>query len=294
MTVNVAMVGLGYWGPNLIRNLASLPDVKITALCDLEVKRAETMRERFCPAARVTSDSQDIADDTHIDAVAIATPIRTHFALGSLFLAAGKHVLIEKPLARTADECRQLIELAERHKRVLMVGHVFEFNEAVHWVKRYLDAGELGKLFYVYSQRVSLGRIQRDVNALWSFAPHDLSIINYWLGAEPTRVAVRGFSYLNKGVEDVTFVTLEYPGAARNPRNATRQQIIKTLICRLVFWVSKSTELGLVRVRIPAPAPTVRESPASDRKTAVRSRSVQAETGVRWQANRGSDRQWLV
>ncbi len=210
--VNLALVGLGYWGPNLVRNFATIDGARIAALCDLDVKRAEAIRKRFCPSARIIADQRVLADDKDIDAVVIATPIRTHYELGALFLESGKHVFIEKPLARTADECRALIDRADEHKRVLMVGHVFEYNVAVRRIKQYLEAGELGKLFYVYSQRVNLGRIQHDVNALWSFAPHDISIMNYWLGQEPLRVAARGFSYLNAGVEDVVFVTLEYPG----------------------------------------------------------------------------------
>lgn len=209
--VNIAMLGLGYWGPNLVRNLVSLEDVKLTALCDLDVPRAESFRQRFCPDARVINDYRQLADDPRIDAVVIATPIRTHYELGGIMLAAGKHVFIEKPLAQTAEECKKLIELAAIHNRVLMVGHVFEYNVAVQRIKQYIDAGELGKLFYVYSQRVNLGRIQHDVNALWSFAPHDISILNYWFGQEPVRISARGFSYLSSTIEDVVFVTLEYP-----------------------------------------------------------------------------------
>ena len=209
--VKVAFVGLGYWGPNLLRNLSALEDVEITALCDFDLKRLESLRQRYCPAARAISDYHALADDPEVDAVVIATPIRTHYELGSFLLSSGKHVFIEKPLARTTAECQSLIDLAERYQRVLMVGHVFEFNVAVQRIKQYIDEGELGKLFYVYSQRVNLGRIQHDVNALWSFAPHDISIMNYWFGQEPLRVSARGFSYLNSGIEDVVFVTLEYP-----------------------------------------------------------------------------------
>lgn len=209
--INVAVLGLGYWGPNLLRNLAGLDNVKIIALCDLDVKRAESFQRRYCLDARVIADYWRLADDPQVDAVVIATPIRTHYETGSCLLAAGKHVFIEKPMARTESECRKLIDLAERHRRVLMVGHVFEYNVAVQKIKQYLERGELGKLFYVYSQRVNLGRIQHDVNALWSFAPHDVSILNYWFDEQPVRVAARGFSYLNSGVEDVVFVTLEYP-----------------------------------------------------------------------------------
>jgi len=209
--VNVAMLGLGYWGPNLLRNLASMEGVTVSALCDLDLFRAEMFRQRFCPAAKVASDYRLIADDSTIDAVVIATPVRTHYELAAALLKSGKHVLIEKPLAQTTQECKQLIETARGCQRVLMVGHVFEYNVAVQRIKQYLDGGELGKLFYVYSQRVNLGRIQHDVNALWSFAPHDVSIFNYWFGQEPVRVAARGFSYLNSGIEDVVFATLEYP-----------------------------------------------------------------------------------
>lgn len=208
--IRVAVVGVGYWGPNLVRNLASLEGVSVAALCDTNTASAARTAKKFCPDARIVQECSDIARDTTIDAVVIATPIQTHFDLGSLFLSEGKHVFIEKPLARTVEECELLIDLAEKHHRVLMVGHVFEYNAAVQTIKGYLDRGELGKLFYVYSQRVNLGRIQMDVNALWSFAPHDVSIINYWLGEEPVRVSTRGFSYLTKGIEDVVFVTVEY------------------------------------------------------------------------------------
>lgn len=209
--LNVAMLGLGYWGPNLLRNLTSLEGVNVAALCDVDLKRAGAFRQRLCPAAEIVDDYRRLADNSMIDAVVIATPIRTHYELARSLIAAGKHVLVEKPLARTSDECEALIDLAEQKKRVLMVGHVFEHNVAVRKIKQYIDSGKLGKLFYVYSQRVNLGRIQHDVNALWSFAPHDVSILNYWFGQEPIRVAARGFSYLNSGIEDVVFATLEYP-----------------------------------------------------------------------------------
>jgi predicted dehydrogenase len=209
--IKIGVVGVGYWGPNLVRNLASLETAEVTTICDINARRAENIRQRFCPQAKVCSDIHELAKDPQIDAVVIVTPISTHCELGSFFLRAGKHVLIEKPLARTVAECERLIELAEVNKRVLMVGHVFEYNVVVERIKQYLDKGELGKLFYVYSQRVNLGRIQHDVNALWSFAPHDVSILGYWLGQEPAQVSARGFSYLNRGIEDVVFVTLNYP-----------------------------------------------------------------------------------
>src|SRR6185295_13893308 len=207
----VAIVGLGYWGPNLARNLASLEGVAVMSLCDVDANRAANIAKRFCPRAEVVTDVKTVAADPKIDAVVVATPIKSHYQIASLLLASGKHVLVEKPLAASAEECRGLIDLADRLGRVLMVGHVFEYNVAVQRIKQHIDSGDLGKLFYVYSQRVNLGRIQTDVNALWSFAPHDVSIMNYWFGQEPVRVSARGFSYLTPAIEDVVFMTLEYP-----------------------------------------------------------------------------------
>lgn len=210
--INVGVVGLGHWGPNLVRNLAGLPDVRISFLCDLDIRRAEAVRIRYCPMAKITTDYRTLCADPEINTVVVATPLRSHFWIGRSVLTAGKHLFIEKPLASSVEECHQLIDCAWKYNRVLMVGHVFEHNPAVLKIKQILDQGELGKLLYVYSQRVNLGRIQNDVNALWSFAPHDISIMNLWLGEEPIRISARGFSFLSPGIEDVVFVTLEYPG----------------------------------------------------------------------------------
>jgi predicted dehydrogenase len=152
-----------------------------------------------------------VADNPRIDAVVVATPIASHFELGMLFLEKGKHLLLEKPLAQTVEQCLRLIDLAERRHRVLMVGHVFEYSAAVQQVKHYLDSGSLGRLFYVDSQRVNLGRIQTDLNVVWSFAPHDVSIMNFLLEQEPLAVAARGRSYLGTGNADVAWMTLDYP-----------------------------------------------------------------------------------
>src|SRR5690242_10171164 len=207
--INVALVGLGYWGPNLARTFASLGGTNLSVLCDWEVDRAAAVAKRFCPQAGIVKDYRDVVKDGAIDAVIVATPIRSHFELASAFLEAGKHVFVEKPLAQTVQECRTLIDVAERHHRTLMVDHLFVYNTAVQQIKKYLDEGELGRLFYMCSQRVNLGRIQRDIGALWSLAPHDVSIMNYWLGQEPVSVTARGFSYLNPGVTDVVSISIE-------------------------------------------------------------------------------------
>lgn len=215
MTVNVGVIGVGYWGPNLVRNFSSLPDVRVVALCDTNVEHAARVAVSHCPSAAVVADYKEIGDDPAIDAAVVATPIPTHFELAKFLLERGKHVFVEKPLAKTSTQCRALIDLAKAGDRVLMVGHVFEYNAAVRQIKGYIEQGQLGQIFYVYSQRVNLGRIQHDVNALWSFAPHDISIINYWLSDFVTRIAAQGFSFLSEGVEDVVFVTLEYSSGVK-------------------------------------------------------------------------------
>ena len=158
------------------------------------------------------TDFADVLADDTIDGVVIATPVDTHFTLAKAALEAGKHVLVEKPLATTSADCEALIALADERDLRLMVGHVFVYNPAVRRVKELIDSGELGDVYYIYSQRLNLGQVRHDVNALWNFAPHDVSILCYWLDAEPTEVTARGFSYVQPGIEDVVFMTLDFPG----------------------------------------------------------------------------------
>ena len=209
--INVAVAGLGYWGPNLARNIAALPDAHLHSLCDVRPERLEYVGEQY-PKAKRQSDFGALLGDPDVDAVIVATPARTHFELASAVLQAGKHVLVEKPLSQTSAQCRELIALSERHGRILMVGHVFLYNAAVRKVGEYIQSGELGRVYYIYSQRLNLGIIRQDVNALWNFGPHDLSILCYWLDAEPERVLGRGYSYIQDGIEDVVFLTLDFPG----------------------------------------------------------------------------------
>ncbi len=210
MTVGMALVGLGYWGPNLARNLARLEHGTLSVLCDSREDILERIARQY-PSARPEPDFQRVLADRSVDAVVIATPAATHVELVRQALEAGKHVLVEKPLALTAADGEALADLAEDRGLVLMVGHVFIYNAAVRQVKSYIDDGMIGDVLYVYSQRLSLGQVRRDVNALWNFAPHDLSILQYWLGASPTAAVARGFSYINPGVEDVVFVSFDYP-----------------------------------------------------------------------------------
>jgi len=210
MTVRLALVGLGYWGPNLARNLAILDNAELVALCDANEERLRRIGRQY-PAARLVPSFEDVLADDTIDAVVVATPVDTHFDLCRAALAAGKHVMVEKPLATSSAECETLIELAAAQGRTLMVGHVFVYNAAVNKVKEYIDAGEIGDVYYVYSQRLNLGQVRHDVNAMWNFAPHDLSIMCHWFGTEPTNLTARGHSYIQPGIEDVVFLNMEYP-----------------------------------------------------------------------------------
>ncbi len=209
--IHVAVVGLGHWGPNLARNIHALPHARLYALCDADAARLQQWAERY-PMARAVRDFDRLLEDPALDAVMLATPVRTHYPLARAALQAGKHVFVEKPLARTAQEAQDLVQLAESQGLILMVGHVFLYNAAVRQVKAYIDSGELGEIYYIYAQRLNLGIVRQDVNALWNFAPHDISIINYWLDATPTRVHAQGYAYLQPNIEDVVFMNLEYPG----------------------------------------------------------------------------------
>lgn len=208
--IDVALIGYGYWGPNLARNLHQLPACRLAVCCDLDQKRLDSVRALY-PGLETTTDLRAVLDDESVKAVVIATPARTHFELVRRALDAGKHVLVEKPIAMNSAETEALIELADRQERVLMVGHTFEYNPAVLKIKSLMDEGALGEVYYIYSTRVNLGRVQEDLNALWSIAPHDISIMNFLLGAMPTEVSARGASYLSGKVEDVVFADLAYP-----------------------------------------------------------------------------------
>jgi predicted dehydrogenase len=208
---NVALIGYGYWGPNLARNLHELPNCRLQVCCDLDEGRLALAQTRF-PHIRVTTRFDDVLQDGDIQAVVIATPARTHFALTKAALRAGKHVLVEKPLAMSSQEALELIDVAREAQRVLMVGHTFEYNPAVLKIKELLKDNQLGDIYYAYSTRVNLGRVQRDLNALWSIAPHDISILLFLLEEMPVEVSARGASHLDRSIEDVVFVDFLFPG----------------------------------------------------------------------------------
>ncbi len=250
--VKVALVGYGYWGPNLARNLHELPGACFTACCDLDATRLALVK-RLYPQVVAISRPQDVWNDISIEAVVIATPARTHFDLARAALRAGKHVLVEKPLTLNSRHAEQLIKLAQSQGRVLMVGHTFEYNPAMLKIKELMDQGELGEVYYAYCTRVNLGRLQPDLNALWSIAPHDISMLLLLFQQMPLEVSATGAWYLNSGVEDVVFVNLLFADGARghvhaswlDPSKVRRMTVVGSK--RMVVYDDLATE-GKIRI----------------------------------------------
>ena len=211
--IKVGVIGCGYWGPNLIRNLNSLHEAELVAIADLDPQRLQHVGLLY-PGAIKTTDHRDVIEHEEIDAVIVATPMGTHRALGGEVLEAGKHLFLEKPMATSSDSCRELMALAAERKRHLMVGHTFLYSPAVRKIKELVDAGELGDIYYANISRVNLGIFQQDANVVWDLAPHDVSMLTYLFGADPVRVTATGHCYVQRelGVEDVAFINLEYPG----------------------------------------------------------------------------------
>jgi len=208
--LRVGIVGCGYWGAKLARNFAALPEARLAGLADIDEGRRAHMR-RHNPGARVVEDYRALLDPG-VDALVIATPPSTHAPLALEALAAGKHVLVEKPLATSLADVDALIAAAERAGRTLMVGHTFEYNPAVEFLRALVQGGELGRLYYVHATRVNLGIFQPDIDVLWDLAPHDLSILLYVLGSAPLGVRAHGRAYVRPGIEDVAWLTADFAG----------------------------------------------------------------------------------
>ena len=206
--LRLAIVGLGYWGPNLARNLARVGE--LAWACDLSDDNLRRYGKLY-PEARMTADLDEVLADDTVDGVAIATSVPTHHPLGMRVLAAGKHLFVEKPLALSVAEARELVEAAEDADRRLMVGHLLLFHPGLRAVKRLIDSGELGKLFYLYGNRQNLGKVRADENALWSLGAHDIAVLLDLVGERPTELQARGECYVRPGVEDVVFGYLKFP-----------------------------------------------------------------------------------
>jgi len=207
--IRFGVIGYGYWGPNIVRNLCGLDTTQVVAICD-QSERSLLRAKQDHPDIHVTSDCKELLESTEIDAIAVVTPVWTHFELAEKALQNGKHVFVEKPFTANTAQAEVLIELAERRGLQIMVDHTFLFTGAVRKIRELIDDGTLGKLYYYDSTRVNLGLFQHDVNVLWDLAPHDLSIVDYLIGDEPEAIVATGEKHLN-GLTDVAYLTAYYP-----------------------------------------------------------------------------------
>jgi len=205
--VTLGIVGLGYWGPNLLRNFSQLEGCRVKACCDLDEGNLKRAKAQY-PDIEITDNYAALLQDPEIQAVVIATSAALHHKMVKEALLSGKHVYVEKPLTLSITHAEELVQLAQENEKKLMVGHLMEYHPAIEKLKDMIDGQELGDIYYLHAQRVNLGKIRRDENALWSFAPHDISIIMYLLGEMPENVSARGQAYLQDGIEDVVFLNL--------------------------------------------------------------------------------------
>lgn len=250
----LAIVGAGYWGPNLIRNFMRINPELVYGVCERNDARRAFVAETY-PQLKLFKAYTEILRDSRINAVAIVVQPAFHYEMAKEALLSGKHVFVEKPLALTSDECRELIHLAEKGRLTLMVGHIFEYNAAVRKVKEIIDAGMLGDIYYLYSERTDLGTVKADVNAMWNIAPHDVSIMLYWLGQEPLAVSARGYSYLQEGVEDVVHMSMNFPSGVNaeihvswlSPRKARTTTIVGNKNMVIYDELSRDGKVKIIR-----------------------------------------------
>jgi predicted dehydrogenase len=208
--IRVAVVGLGYWGPNLVRNLHEVEAAEPALVCDLRPEALATIQRRY-PAVRTTLDFDEVLADDTIDAVAIATPVSSHFELAARALESGKHVFVEKPLTASSDEAIELIELADQHGLVLMPGHTFLYSPPVNMIRSLISSGELGEIYFISTSRVNLGLHQSDVSVAWDLGPHDFSILRYWLDETPSHASALSRGCVIPTIPDVAFIDLKFP-----------------------------------------------------------------------------------
>lgn len=210
-SIGIAVVGTGDWGANLVRNFANLPGCRLVAVCDADPKRLAKTAAQY-PGARAVADVAAVANDPEVQGVVVSASAVNHYPLAKILLEAGKDVYVEKPLTLEVAHAEELVRLAKQGGRILMVGHLLLYHPGVQYLKKMVKTGEIGDLLYIYCQRVNLGKVRKDENALWSFAPHDLSVVLHLLEMEPLDVVARGSAFLQPNVEDVVFVDLRFPG----------------------------------------------------------------------------------
>jgi len=207
--LNVAVVGCGYWGPNLIRNFSSLPECLVKQVCDTDESRLKHMKKLY-PSVTTTREFEELVNDKELDAIVVATPVHLHHELAKKSLLAGKHTFIEKPMATSSAECEELVTQAEKNKLTLMVGHTFIYSTPVRKIKEIVDSGDIGEIQYISSRRLNLGLFQKDINVTWDLAPHDISIILYFMGKPPISINCQGKAHVNPNIEDVTNMSLNF------------------------------------------------------------------------------------
>ena len=239
--IKVALIGCGYWGPNLIRNFVACPATNLQWACDLDEERLSKVLRPY-PGVRQTTDMNKLLADNDIDAVAIATPVHSHYKIGKAVLEADKHVLIEKPLASSVDEGLELVELAKSNGLQIMVDHTFCYNSAVLKIKEIIDAGTLGEVFYFDSVRINLGLFQNDINVVWDLAPHDLSILDFIIGKTPNHLSATGVCHAGNDIENIAYLSLGYSNSfmAHFHLNwLSPVKIRRTIICgseKMLVW----------------------------------------------------------
>ncbi len=207
--IKLGIIGCGYWGANLVRNFYQTDDCVIKTVSESSESRREYVKENY-PDIDVTPVYNDLLNDKEIDAIVIATPASSHFPFASESLKAGKHVFVEKPLSLNSKDAEELVGLAKKTGKILMVGHTVIYNEPIVRVKELIDSGEIGEIYYIYASRVNLGKVRSDVNVMWNLAPHDVSVLLYLLNKKPIKVAARGFSYIQENIEDVVYLNIGF------------------------------------------------------------------------------------
>ena len=258
--ITVAVAGLGYWGPNLVRNLRSLSGCHLKTMCDLDEDRLRHLRTLY-PDVTGETDYQKLLDDKDIDAVVIATSVRFHYSMAKASLEAGKHTFIEKPMARSTAECEELVALAESKGLILMVGHTFLYSAPIRKIKEIVDNHDIGDIRYISARRLNLGLFQKDINVTWDLAPHDISIILHIMGERPHTVNCTGHAHITQGIEDVTTVNLHFSGEKsaviqsswHDPRKVREMTIVGSKRMIVYDDIASQEKIKIFDVRVERP-----------------------------------------
>jgi len=258
--INLAVVGCGYWGPNLIRNFRSLPGCRLKTMCDLNEQRLKHLHQLY-PEVEGSTSFEDVLADPEINAVAIATAVRFHYPMAKASLLAGKHTFIEKPMASSAAECEELIELAHKNGLVLMIGHTFLYSPAVRKIKEIIRSGDIGNIRYISARRLNLGLFQKDINVAWDLAPHDISIILHVMEEAPISVSCCGNPHVNGKIEDVTTMCLSFKhrrsaiiqSSWLDPRKVREMTIVGSRRMIVYDDVAQNDKLKIFDARVETP-----------------------------------------